>query len=234
MLTPHATLPGLMLFNVGEGLHQHDLHADDCLALIMLTSGRKSYAMEGRRHAVLAGQIAVANPGEVHGCEYVGDTPWAHRTWYLSQSLWASLSAEAGLAHTAEISGPVIDSPLHHARLVQAHAASQAGEGLDRECAAVEALTALMQGFASTRPERTNPRPSLAARARVARCQALMQQNLNGNLDLMSLAEVAGVGRHQVIRDFRLVLHLTRQCGGLQRPKPLLARLQACAWLHAG
>jgi AraC-like DNA-binding protein len=210
MFTPHSALPGLMLFSAPAGLHQHDLHSDDCLALIMLTSGRKSYALERGRHSVHAGQIAVANPGEVHGCEYVSQMPWSHRTWYLSAALLASLSAEAGLARTAEVRGPVIDSPQEHAQLLQAHAAAQTGGALDRECAAVAALTALLQRHAGNGDERSaGLRSSSAARQRVARCQELMQQSPKLELDLAQLAHAAGVGRHQVIRDFRQVLHLT-------------------------
>jgi AraC-like DNA-binding protein len=239
MLTAHSTLDGLSLFTAPAALHQHDRHAHDCLSVIMLTSGRKSYSIEGRRLPVHAGQIAIANPGEVHGCEYVGGQAWSHRTWYVSPQLLARVSAEAGLKRPAEIGHAVLDSAAHHAQLVQAHAAAQAqGDGaneLDREAAALAALMCLLTHFGSERPAAVDSRSRglRDPRSRVRRCTELINERWRERLDLAMLAHEAGVSAHHVIRNFQQVLHLTPgeylRSVRLARGKQLIAQGQPLA-----
>jgi AraC-like DNA-binding protein len=209
MLTAHQTLDGLSLFVAPPALHQHDRHAHDCLSVIMLTAGQKSYSIERHRVPVAAGQIAIANPGEVHGCEYVADTPWAHRTWYVSHALLSHVSQEAGLTRCAEIDRPVIDSPLTHSQLVAAHAAAQRGNELEREGAALSGLMLLLAGFGSEHAKPQDDSGNRDARARVQRCRQLIDERWALRLNLTMLADEAGVGRHQLIRDFQNVLRLT-------------------------
>jgi AraC-like DNA-binding protein len=209
MLQPHAVLDGLSLFKASPALHQHDRHAHDCLSVIMLVQGRKSYSIEKRRVNVHAGQIAIANPGEVHGCEYIGEESWAHSTWYLSYGLLAQLSAEAGLAHVGEIVSPVVDSPLLHARLVAAHAAAQHGNELEREAAALEGMLLLLGEYGRERIALLRHDALPQVRKRVAVCQEVIHASSLHRLNLTALAQESGVNRHQVIRDFQQVLQLT-------------------------
>lgn len=209
MLQSHAVLEGLSLFNAAPALHQHDRHAHDCLSVIMLVKGRKSYTNERQRLEVRAGQIAIANPGEVHGCEYVGDESWAHNTWYLSYGLLSQLSAEAGLAHAGEIVSPVIDSPHLHTRLVAAHAAAQRGNELEREAAALDGMLLLLGEFGREKIAMRRRDALPQARRRVAICEEIIRASSLQRLNLATLALESGVNRHQVIRDFQSVLQLT-------------------------
>jgi AraC-like DNA-binding protein len=208
MAINHEPTGGLSLYTVPQGLHQHDLHAHDSLAVIMLTHDRKTYHVEGKHLRVLTGQIAIANPGELHGCEYVGSQPWAHRTWYLSAELVTMLSVEIGLKRIAEITHSVIDCSRTRNFLLDAHHACDTGNELDQEAAAVEAMSVLLGRYGSERVA-TNALVSKAAASRVAIYIDLLDANARAPLSLALLAEHASVGRYQVIRDFRQVLHMS-------------------------
>jgi AraC-like DNA-binding protein len=175
----------------------------------MLTEGEKSYSIERSRFPVRAGQIAIANPGQIHGCEYVNNNPWAHRTWYLSHALLETLSQESGLQDCTEIVSPVIDCAQTSAVLLQAHMRSQVGNELDREAAAVSALTGLIRKHGNKHIRHADSSEHNVAAQRVAKCIDLLHSSLNQPLNLTVLARQAGVGRHQVIRDFQSVVRLT-------------------------
>lgn len=228
LLQHHPHLDGLSLFTVPPALHQHDRHSHDCLSVIMLTAGQKSYWIEGQRLAVHSGQIAVANPGDVHGCEFVDDAPWAHRTWYVSATLLRQLCTEVELRDRAEFVLPVIDSAPLHRHLTIAHAAAQVGNELAREAAALHGLMLLISQHGHERVPQHCGRAWPQVKARVARCQDIIQASALHRLDLGMLARETGVGRHQVIRDFQRVLHLTPgdYLGAvrLERAKGLIAR----------
>ena len=210
MLTAHLEVPGLALYTSDLALHQHDRHAHGALSVIMLTRGSKSFANEGQRLAVHAGQIAIANPGEVHGCEYTSAGAWAHRTWYLSADLLARLSEECGFKSRIEITRPVLDDPRTAALLAAHHRCTGSDEPLAREAAAIEGLTLLFKAFGAAPQERANKRDTWSdASRRVSRCMDMLHSQITMPLALAQLASEAGVGRFQIIRDFQRVLHMT-------------------------
>jgi AraC-like DNA-binding protein len=207
-ITPHPTIGGLTLFSAPPDLHQHDRHGHASLAFIMLTEGEKNYFLEKKKINVRAGQIAVANPGEVHGCEYIRDTPWAHRTWYLSAELLAMLSIENGFRRAVEIAAPVIDAGPLSRFLFEQHRACADGNELDREAAAIEAISLLLNAHGAEPPQ-TERLIASAARTRVARYVEIISACAGSTVSLALLAEHAGVGRFQVIRDFKQVMGMS-------------------------
>jgi AraC-like DNA-binding protein len=209
MLTPHPTLQGLSLFTSSLDLHQHERHSHDCLSVIMITEGRKSYSLENQRMDVHRGQIAIANPGEVHGCKYVGGEAWSHRTWYVDQHLLQGIADEFELRQPALIVKPLLDMQPAHARLVRAHIASQSGDALDRESHALGALTYLFDQFGREKPSFMDRQSAMQVQARVQRLKDYIRAHLAQPLSLKALAIEAGVGRHQVMRDFQAIARMS-------------------------
>lgn len=239
MLTPHVEVEGLALFTSTVARHQHDRHSHAALSVIMLTKGAKSYSVEGRRHAVHAGQIAIANPGEVHGCEYVGTDPWAHRTWYLSEELVSALSEECGFKRRAEIGKPVLDDSRPNKALLIAHRRSiESDDPIDREGAAIVGLTQLLTSFGHAPRDRTPAAATFGdAARRVDRCIEMLSASFHAPLALGLLAQEVGVSRYQVIRDFQRVLRMTPgdylRSVRLQHAKFLLAKSQPLSAIAA-
>jgi AraC-like DNA-binding protein len=220
MLLPHPRLEGLALFTSALAKHQHDLHAHGALAVIQLTQGAKSYRVEGQRMPVYDGQIAIANPGELHGCEYVDQKPWAHRTWYASAALIEALSLELGFSARAEIGEPVVDDTatcrqmrhLHERAQQQAGNPTDDADELDQECAALLGLAHMLNthGHAPRTPRRSGrPERLDDAQRRVTKCVDIVRATPTAPLGLAALAQEVGVSRFQVIRDFVRVMRMT-------------------------
>jgi AraC-like DNA-binding protein len=227
MLIAHKRVEWLALFTSKLAKHQHDRHAHGALSVIMLTHGSKSFEVERQRLPVHAGQIAIANPGEVHGCEFVNGNPWAHRTWYVSAELLTELSHECGFSARAEIGASVLNSKRTHEFMIAAHTHALQGDDMECESAAISGLTHLLthHGQAPRTPHGSDTQSDAARR--VARCNDMMHASMHLPLGLADLAQECGVGRFQIIRDFQRVLRLTpgdhQRALRMQRAKALLA-----------
>jgi AraC-like DNA-binding protein len=228
MLIAHSTLDGLALFTSTVAKHQHDRHAHGAMSVIMLTHGAKSYCIEGRRRAVLTGQIAIANPGEIHGCEYIANGEWAHRTWYISADLLSNLSEESGFKQCAEIGQPVLSNLRTSQFLLAAHAQSLSDDVLHSETAALSGLTYLLRQHGQAQ-RLAEPRQTLGdAMQRVERYKEMMHAFLDLPMGLAQLAKECGVSRFQVIRDFQRVMRISpgdhHRALRMQKAKSLLAK----------
>ncbi|MEM9531821.1 MAG: AraC family transcriptional regulator [Pseudomonadota bacterium] len=209
-LETHPEIEGLTLFSAPPGPHEHAVHAHDAYSVIVLYDGAKDFHHQGKTISVAALQIAVANPGELHGCGPVNGQPWAHKTWYLSRQLMGELASERGLGSDVLLKAPLIDDPAMARQLNAAHDKSRTGELLDRQSAAIQALTALIDrhavSIAAVPPQAA---PGEPARDRVPVYEALLREHLDRVVDLATLAQACHVGRNQVIRDFRAVHGVT-------------------------
>lgn len=60
------------------GRHWHETHS-----IGVITGGRSTYVNGAHAEVVEQGAVVVVNPGDVHGCNPVGDAPWAYVMFYL-------------------------------------------------------------------------------------------------------------------------------------------------------
>lgn len=204
----HPEIDGLTLFNAPPGPHEHEVHAHDAYSVIMLTSGSKHFHHMGQTLTVSAGQIAVANPDQMHGCGPIDNKDWSHRTWYLSQTLMQELADNLGLKSDIQLDYPMIDNPALFERLIQAHKDSSEGELLDRQTAALEALTELVALHAKHKPQ-SEQQAVHGSNQRVKTYTEFLETRLCDPVELKDLAGLTGVQRNQVIKDFRRVTGAT-------------------------
>ncbi|MEM9172666.1 MAG: AraC family transcriptional regulator [Pseudomonadota bacterium] len=205
-LENHPSLDGVVLFSAPLGMHVHDDHSHDGFSIIVVTGGSKTFRNTGRVSRVSELEIAIANPGEIHGCGPASDAPWSHKTWYVSAAFVQQLMGETQIP---KLQSPVIRDATIAAGLIEAHDGICDG-AMDPDAAMIanEALAALFDAYAQTgaKPESddlTKPQQ------RTARCIEYMQSNINTGVDLAALASLAGVSRNQLIRDFRRVYQTT-------------------------
>lgn len=193
----------MTLFSAEEGLHYHDDHAHGEYSLIVVTVGAKLFRHRGQRVVVRKGQIAVANPGELHGCEPHDGTPWAHKTWYVSPTLARTLNVDA--QPDTHLQSPVIRAGDAARQLNFAH--DQAGSNtnlLEVETIALEALASVFANFGNVTPgSPASQGPKALSKIRKTVYEDAMSANLNLPIALGDLAALADVSRNQVIRDFR-------------------------------
>jgi AraC-like DNA-binding protein len=189
-------------------MHTHAIHSHGAYSVISVTSGAKRFHHNGTEHLIQSGELAISNPGDLHGCEPADSEPWSHRTWYVSAELAAELARPFDQDRPVLLSAPVIKDSALAERLNAAHEESRRGDVLDRQSAALDALAALFDAHLTT------PRPALTdqgigAATRVARCETIIEARLATGLDLTVLSTATAVSCAQVIRDFRRIRGIT-------------------------
>lgn len=210
MFSTHPEIEGLTLFAAEPGLHVHEVHSHGAHSVIVVTGGAKTFHHSGRSVRVEAGEMAISNPGDLHGCEPADGAPWSHRTWYIDPALMAELAGGAAVGETRLAAPRIRDAALAE-RLNAAHAEAREGDILDRQSVAMEALRDLVaahgssQGVNGDGSGEGEAEDGAAAQARLATYDRVFADTLPGPVTLAQLAAPAGVSRNQVIRDFRAV-----------------------------
>lgn len=205
-LEDHPTLDGIVLFMAAPGMHVHDDHSHDGFSIIVVTSGCKRFRNSGQSVEVTAGEIAIANPGEIHGCGPANGAPWSHKTWYVAKELAKELVAtkEVPRLQTPSISDSSIASALNAAH----DRVSSGTHRLDSETTALEALQNLFTTY-TTNHSTTDSSTGSDVDARTRACVDVMSANLADRIELRDLASAVGVSRNQVIRDFKRIHNMT-------------------------
>lgn len=175
------------------GKHWHDSFGFG----LMDEGGQVSASGRGQVRA-LAGQIITTNPGEVHD-----GVPLQHqaRRWrmvYLAPQALADLLGHTG-RHSLELTRPVLDDPLLRAAMAQLFHHLNApptatGHALQEEQLA-HACGLLVQRHGNRLPPHERPRPLQAVR------ECLLDQ-MQAPPTLATLAELAGLSRFQLVRQF--------------------------------
>ncbi len=219
----HPEIDGLTLFSADPGPHEHAVHSHDAFSIIVLTSGAKLFRHGTIETVVRSHQIAIANPDEPHGCGPIDNAPWAHRTWYVSQTLGIELAGLTPAAHAPRLQTPLIDDRKLAQRLIDAHQQARQGNRLHRQTSAIGALTEVFERYA-TCSSKSEPALEPDSATLSARMQAYEQSmQTDPDTDLTELARTGGVHRNQVIRDFR-ALHGTTPAAYLRHLRLNTAR----------
>ena len=207
MFAVHPEIEGLTLFAAEPGHHVHDVHSHGAHSIIVVTRGAKTFHHKGKSVRVEAGDMAISNPGDLHGCEPADDAPWAHQTWYVDPALMAEL-AGAEVEEGVTLRSPRIRDRELADRLNAAHAQAREGDLLDRQSAALEALRDLVAKYGS-RPLEAVPTDAVEVERRMSVYDGVFGERLPDAIALLDLAQAAGVSRNQVIRDFKTHRGLT-------------------------
>ena len=201
MFATHPEIEGLTLFAAEPGPHVHDVHSHGAHSVIVVTSGAKIFHHCGESVRVEAGEMAISNPGDLHGCEPADGMNWSHQTWYIDPPLMAELSGSPGNA-PVRLKSPVIRDTTLAGYLNAAHTLSRQGDILDRQCAALDALKSLARDYASKTSSEAVA-DTVDAERRMKIYEAVLDTRLPGRVTLMDFAEAAHISRNQVIRDFQ-------------------------------
>jgi len=202
-LSPHPNIEGLTLFTVEPAPHEHQVHEHEAYSVIGLTSGAKQFHHQGETHTVSAFEIAIANPGELHGCGPIDNQPWSHRTWYLSQTLVEEISKSLGCNTALKLTSPVIRDQTSATALIKAHeSCNNEQELLESQSIAMDALLELFAKHSTTQEvDYEEDVGNIPKRMKIY--ANWLEKNIGTVVELSDLAEQAGVKRNQVIKDFK-------------------------------
>lgn len=191
-------LPGveLRLSTYREAVFRDHTHPTYSVGLI--DEGSATFALLGREHRAIVGQVVVIGPGEPHSCRPDPDCVLGYRMFYLEPT-WFTSSAEGPIP---EFTQPVIDDPevfaewsrlyellisvepaetrrealqMHVSRLVSEHADAASGLDATQELTAVDAA------------------------------RQMLIDRVADRVTLDELADAAGVSRSHLSRAFRRV-----------------------------
>ena len=207
-LTRHAGLGDLELLTARYRDHAYALHTHDSYVFGVVVAGAEKLRINRRSYLAPAGSIIVVNPEDPHDGEKGCEAGWAYRTCYPRAELMREVAEDLELGHLPMFSHGVLVAPDLADDFVQAHRLAVAGRAMEAETTMLMALRGLTRRFADRGGRNPSADDSEAAR-RFRRYRDLIEADLAGTFELGNLAEVAGVTRFQVIRDFKRVAGMT-------------------------
>ncbi|WP_181707322.1 helix-turn-helix transcriptional regulator [Chthonobacter rhizosphaerae] len=198
---------GLECLSAAFRVHRYAPHSHDTFVIGVIEAGCEAYRLRGERHYAMAGDVCFVNPGEVHDGEPLGDG-YAYRMTYPSEALMAAVAADLrdrdahGVPH---FRSAVVTDPEAFALFGRAHRLLEAGAGaLGADEALLAAYALLVERHADV-----PARPLAEAPAAVQRARDYLDAHHTEDVDLATLAAVAGLSRHHLVRAFKRHTGLT-------------------------
>jgi len=201
-------------------------HTHETYAVAAITEGCETFYHRGEQRYAWAGSVAVVCPGELHDGEpYAGG--FEYRTFYPSPELMQEVTEDVAgrpLARPPWFPQSVVRDPELCAELALLHAALRPGEptsALEQDARVVGFLTRLIARWADLDAAPPVSRESAA----VARAREMLDARIADDVDLATLAGVAGLSRSHLIRAFRREVGLTPHAYQIDRRFRAASRL---------
>jgi len=227
-------LGGIELLRTHHSQHSFPRHAHEGLACGVIEAGRFGFSARGRKWiAVPKVSVVMVNPEDVHDGGPLGDHGYDYRMFYIETPLVARALAERGglergllpffpdlMTQDAELAQSLM---LLHRAL---EPGSRAGR-MERETRFLAAIAALVARHSRERPVAQGfdgRAHQLAARAR-----DYLVAHAGDDVSLTELAQVVGVSRFHLLRQFRRLHGLPPHAWFMQHRLRLARQL-----LHAG
>ena len=210
----HPCFADLCLLKARFTHHRYELHTHPTYVIAIITQGCERLHIGTRLVTAPVGTVLLVHPEECHDGEAGADGGWAYRTLYPSVALMTDIAQELGCAGPPVFGKSLIDDPVLVGALVAAH--EQAESGDEDESAMLTALRHLILRHAD-KSRGTEPISHSGSRRRLG--VYLDAIDAGGRIDLRRFADLAGVTRFQVIRDFKHMTGLTP--GGFIRNRRL-------------
>ncbi len=201
-------LDGLDCLKATFRKHVFPPHTHEAYAIGTVLSGQHVYNHIGIRLRSSRGHFCFINPDEVHdGMPHDGG--YSYRMIYPKASLLIRLMEEASGKRAAQpyFREPAVHDPELAVRFIQAHEVLESGaDALAADEAITTVLLQLIERYGGQMPAcQTRGREPQA----VSRAKDFLSENLDGQVDLSALADVAGISPFHLIRVFRKATGLT-------------------------
>lgn len=167
-----------------------------------LESGRTTFALEGKEHTAVSGQMVFIGPEMAHACNPDLDSNMAYRMFYVEVPLVEGVAAELFGRDVGPVrfAAPVVDDPELVATWRAVHELIiDGGDRLEKESLLVQGLADVItrHGMSGTADE-----PSANAEA-VNAVKLHLAANLDGKVSLDDLSGVAHLSRYHLLRVFQ-------------------------------
>jgi len=205
----HARHDGLECLAARFRTHRYAPHAHDTFVVGVITAGCESFRLRGAARLAAAGDLCFVNPGEAHDGAPVGEG-YSYRMSYPSAALLTDLAEDLTGRRPAAVPAfrePVVRDGQAAALFLAAHRALEGGQG--RLGADEHLVRAFNLALARHSDLGAGSGPAGREAGAVRRARDYLEAHLADDVDLGTLAAVAGLGRTQLIRAFRRETGLT-------------------------
>lgn len=236
-IVPYPACPGVELVTLEGVVQPFPLHFHGFWTVGEIVRGWRRTVCRGEVHLLGSGDLVLFGPGEVHGCEPVGEEPLFYRSVVVPDEVFSAALSAGGASRRfalVTVRDPELAEAVSH---VYELALAGDAEPLEQE-EALAALVGRMARYCSGSDEEPEIAASAASGA-VERARALLDESLTSGVSLDDLAQEAGLSRFHLVRVFAtqtgLTPHRYLQAARANRARELLsvgaspAEAAACA-----
>lgn len=198
----HAYFRELTLLRAKLTDLRYDRHSHETYVISHVTKGHARVGMGRQTVDVPAHSTLVINPEEWHDGQSAGDEECEYWNFTPSVDLLRHVAQQKGIALLPEFPARPIVDPILRQKLLIALINSTSPDGLLAEASMLDALGALVSRIAKSPAGKNTDKYSTAMRARLKIYREFVEASFSERIELQRLAELAGVTRFQVIRDF--------------------------------
>lgn len=202
----HQRFPDLCLLNARFTSHRYELHTHPTYVVALITQGCERLHIDHRKATAPVGTVLVVHPEECHDGEAGAADGWAYRTLYPSVSLMSAVAHELGRQGPPVFAQRLIQDAALAGTIATAHRMAEDDDADDAEAAMLLALRRLIADHADRDHGPEPIEPSGSEQRLASYVDAI---DVRDKLDLQRLADITGVTRFQVIRDFKRTTGLT-------------------------
>jgi AraC-like DNA-binding protein len=196
-------LPGVELLTADFKHHSYVPHWHDAFMVGLVAAGCERVQLAGTEHHLAPGDVVLLNPAEIHDGEaFDTNIGWDFRVFYLAAEVLEEAAED--LRGAGNLKGifeeSIITDPAMWRSLLNLHATlSRSDSLLERSSSLFTGLTRLMSRSSSDGRELK----AMIAPLSLERAHEYLQASWAKAVSLDELAEVAGLSRFHLLREFR-------------------------------
>jgi AraC-like DNA-binding protein len=195
--------PGVELLTAYFKHHSYVSHWHDAFTVALVAAGCERIRLAGMERHAAPGDVVLLNPGEIHDGEaFDANIGWDFRVFYLAAEVLEEAAEDLGGAGNRKdiFEENIITDPAMWRSLLNLHATLSRSESLlERSSSLFAGLTRLMSRSSSNGRELK----AMIAPLSFERTREYLQTSWAKAVSLDELAEVAGLSRFHLLREFR-------------------------------
>ncbi|EJL91837.1 DNA-binding domain-containing protein, AraC-type [Herbaspirillum sp. CF444] len=181
-------------------------HTHPTFSIGIVDAGTSVFSLPGRETPIRPGDVVLIAANEVHSCNPAQRESWSYRMFHIDQEWLCALLDEAGMSPRMALVSQVLRSPQACALMNKISDAMRDGEdALQKETVLVDALCELFAAFCTPSSDEMHDAHTGSAQADsdLQPAHDYLQHHCCDKITLDTLAQLAGTGRYQLIRQFR-------------------------------
>ncbi|WP_050479568.1 AraC family transcriptional regulator [Herbaspirillum rhizosphaerae] len=179
-------------------------HTHPTFSIGIVDAGTSVFSLADRETPIRPGDVVLIAANDVHSCNPVQRESWSYRMFHLDQQWLCTLLDEAGLSSRTTLVSQVLRSPRARVLMDDISDAMRDSEDvLQKESVLVAALCELFASFCASSSDAMSDADTAVEASDLQPAHDHLQHHCCDKIALDTLAQLAGTGRYQLIRQFR-------------------------------